>query len=448
MKKLVLFLLIASTANSFAQEHFVGVNTSARGGIINASLNPAELGNLSNKFDVNISGFSFKFANNILGMSDLNSDTDFEELIFNGNKVVNANLDLEFSGPGIAMKWQKWVFAFTTKGHVKADIIDVDPNIGDAIFNAPIIIGGSTTINNDYNQRVSGTSWGEIGLSAARTVYEDEQHKFNGGITLKLLFPGSYTNIGMDAFTGTITNVGTDVYLDDATASLNFSYSGSLADSGTDFSDYTSKVFGGLHGFATDLGVNYQWKDPNDPTKYKINAGMSLRNIGTMTFSDSENSSNSYNLDIDDLGPGLNLSVFEDAESIKEVEQILLDSGFLTRTSANEDFKVKLPTTFSIYGDFKIYTKFYLTGQLQQKLQDNDGNTQITALNSWSIIPRVNLGFFEAYIPFSHNEVSGGNTGLGFRLGGFYMGSGSVISALISDSKQIDLNMGFRWAFL
>ncbi|WP_298220475.1 DUF5723 family protein [Flavobacterium sp.] len=448
MKKAFVFLSMICASYGFAQDHFVGANTSSRAGILNGALNPAEFSNLSKKFEVNISGFSFNFSNDIVSLSDLNSDTDLEDLIFNGNSAVNASIDLEFSGLGAAMRWQKWAFALTTKGYVKADIIDVDPNLGDALLNSQSSIFDINAINTDHNQRVSGTSWGELGLSAARTVYEDDKHKFNGGITLKLLFPGSYSNIGVDAFKGTIRTDATGAYLSNANAALNFSYSGSLAESGTDFSDYTTKVFGGLHGFATDLGVNYQWKDPNDPKKYKINAGMSLRNIGTMTFSDSDNASDSYILK---MLPGqeLDLSEFQDAKSLKDIEKVLLNHPeFFTKTSSKEDFKVKLPTTFNIYADFKIYTKFFITGQLQQKMQDNSGNKQITAQNSWSIIPRVNLGFFEAYIPFSHSEFSGGNTGLGFRLGGFYMGSGSVVSALINDSKQIDFNMGFRWAFL
>ncbi|WP_309640630.1 hypothetical protein [Flavobacterium sp.] len=450
MKNLLLFILLVNATTNFAQDHFIGVNTSSRAGILNGALNPAEFSNLSKKFEVNIYGMSFNFSNNIVSLSDLNSDTDLEDLIFEGSSAVNASVDLEFAGPGAAMRWEKWVFAFTTKGYVKANVIDVDPNLGDALLNTnDLVVIGSNTISNDYNQRITGTSWGEIGLSAARTVFEDDQHKFNAGITMKLLFPGSYTNLGVDAFSGTITTGPTGAYLNNANAQLNFSYSGNLSDNGTDFSDYTSSVFGGLHGFATDLGVNYQWKDPSDPKKYKINAGMSLKNIGSMTFSDSDNASDSYTLKIQEPGLGLDLSEFQDVNSLKDVEQILLSHpGYLEENKISQDFKVKLPTTFNIYADFKIYTKFFITGQLQQKLQDNNGNSQITAQNSFSIIPRVNLGFFEAYIPFSHNEFSGGNTGLGFRLGGFYMGSGSVISALINDSKQIDLNMGFRWAFL
>ena len=131
------------------------------------------------------------------------------------------------------------------------------------------------------------------------------------------------------------------------------------------------------------------------------------------------------------------------------IEIVLLNHPeFFTKTSTRENFKVKLPTTFSIYGDFKVYEKIFITAQIEQKLQDNNGNTQVSAQNNYSIIPRINLGFFEGYIPITHTEFSGGNVGLGFRLGGFYMGSGSVVSALISDRKQIDFNMGFRWAFL
>ena len=62
--------------------------------------------------------------------------------------------------------------------------------------------------------------------------------------------------------------------------------------------------------------------------------------------------------------------------------------------------------------------------------------------------PRFSLGFFEAYSTWTNNEISGVSGGIGFRLYGFYIGSSSVITALANDSKQADLYMGFRWAFL
>ena len=455
MKKIIIFSLIIFTSNLFAQDHFTGVTTSSRVGILNVGINPAELPNLSKKFEVNITGLSMNFANNIIGINDLNSDTNIEDLLFTGDRIVNAGADIEYSGLGVAMKWKKWGFGISSKGHIKFDAVDVDPKFANAIFNSDEIAESDPPllIKNDYNQRMAGVSWGEIGFSAGRTVFENEKHQFNAGITLKLLFAGSYANFGIDKFEGEVSTFDTNSsitrpYLTTSQPiNINFSYSGNLADRFTDANDYTSSVFGKLGGVGTDLGINYQLKDGDK--KYKINAGMSIRNIGSLTFKDSNNSSNSYVLGIpDDPDNRLYLTDVNETESLVELESYLYDRGFLSGEKSNKDFKVKLPTLLSIYGDFKVYHKFYISGYLQQKMGDNNNNLQITAQNSFSIIPRINLGYFEAYLPFSQNEISGSNTGLGFRLGGFYLGSSSVISTLTSNTKKVDFNMGFRWAFL
>ncbi len=454
MKKSLSLLCLISTTFLLAQDHFIGVNTSSRVGMLNASLNPAELPNLSKKFEVNIYGLSLNFSNNIISLDDITSDTDIEGLLFKGNSFVTASADVEYAGPGVAMRWQKWGFGIASKGHIKFDLVDIDPNLGNAILNSTDInLNGTTSISNDFNQRLSGVSWGEIALSAGRNVYENEKHRFNAGITFKLLFPGSYINFGVDKFQG---NVRTDYNPNNPSNSaaflttngpvnVNFSYSGNLAENFTNASDYTSSVFGKLNGIATDIGVNYQWKDGDK--KYKINAGMAIRNIGSLNFKDSNNASNSYILNINQANE-LNLNVFDGTESLQEIEAILKSKNLLTSTSSNKDFKVKLPTLFSMYADFKVFHKFFITTYLQQKMNNNSSDRQVTAQNSYSIIPRIFLGYFEAYIPFSHNEVSGSNTGLGFRLGGFYLGSSSLISSLSRDTKKVDINMGFRWAFL
>ena len=125
-----------------------------------------------------------------------------------------------------------------------------------------------------------------------------------------------------------------------------------------------------------------------------------------------------------------------------------MNSGYLTKETSNKDFKVNLPTTITLYADLKIIPTLYVSGYLQQKMNDDNENDQITVQNIFTVTPRINLGFFEAYIPFSNSEISGFNTGVGFRLGGFYLGSGSILTALINDSKQADVYTGFRWAFL
>lgn len=450
MKKLLFILLSLIVQKISAQDHFGGINTSSRVGILNASVNPAELSNLSKKFEVNIYGLSINVANNIVSFKDLTSDTNLENLIFEGNQPVNLRLDGQISGPSVAMRWKKWGFGFTTKGNVKTDLVDVDPKLGNAILNGNSDIFNSTTIvNNDYNQRMSGTSWGEVGFSASRTIFENEKHKFGVGLTIKLLFPGSYSNFGLDEFHGTINYIDNKVYINNTTTNLNVAYSGNLVDSFNTLDDYTKSIFGQLGGSATDIGFNYQWK--NGSGKYKINSGISIRNMGSMTFKGNNNYSTTYKVDIQPTAEnpnGLNLNQFDNVNSFREIESILYEQGYVTNTPNKTDFKVKLPTVFSAYADVKIIPKVSVTLFTQQKLNSDNKNDQITTQNVISLTPRVNLGFFEAYLPISDNEISGTLLGIGFRLGGFYIGSSSAITTLFNDNKQADVYMGFRWGFL
>lgn len=444
MKKIIVTFCLLLGLSAVAQDHFSGISTSNRVGILNGTLNPAEFASLSKKFEVNFFGVSVDVANNKIGFNDLTSGNDLETLIFTGNEPVNMRFDGQILGPGFAMRWMKWGFGITTKANVKFDVVDVDPTIGDAIANNNLILN-TTLLNNPNNQRINGTSYGEVGLSAARMIVDNENHSFSAGITLKILFPGSYSNLGLKNLNGTITQNATGAYLTtNQPATMNIAYSGNLGDSFTNFNDYSKSIFGGLNGFAGDIGVNYEWKDGK--SNYKIKGGLAIRNIGSMTFKDNNNHNTNYSLNIPSTNP-LDLSTLSNVDNLSQVEQILLADGYLTETPQKRDFKVNLPTTLSLYADFKIVPKFYVTGYLQQKLKKDDSDNQITARNIYSLTPRFNIGIFEAYLPISTDDVSGANVGAGFRWFGFYLGSNSIFTSL-ADGKQADAYLGYRLAFL
>ena len=461
MRKLLITSISLIGITAFSQEHFAGLTTSNRVGVLSATNNPAELVNMSHTFEVGFYSLSANVSNNKIGINDLFSDNDLETILFTGNDPVNLRVDTEIYGPSFGMKYKKLAFAITTKITGKLDVVDVDPNLGDGLVNAGLnSLFGSTTISNDYNQRLSGTTWGEVGLTGALNIINNAKHKFNVGATFKLLFPGSYSNLGLDKFNGTITNTAGDVYLSNVNnVNLNIAYSGGLADNFSNVNDYTKSLIGGLNGFSGDLGINYQWRDqPEDnpkknQNKYKLNAGLSVRNIGSMTFKDDNNYATNYVLNIPSAtigNPGLNLNQFENVENLQEVEEILINEGYLNKVEAEKnEFTVKLPTTITAYADVKLVPKVFISGFLQQKLNENNGNDQITAQNIVTITPRFTTGFFEVFAPFSNTEIAGFSSGVGFRIGGFYLGSSSIISALASDnSKQADIYTGFRWGFL
>ncbi len=445
MKKTLLILSLLVGFSASAQDQFSGISTTNRVGILNGAINPAEFANLSKKFEINFYGLSFDVSNNKIGFNDLTSNTNLEDLIFTGTESANLRIDGQILGPSFAMKWRKWGFGITTKANIKFDVVDVDTSLGNAIFNNNLTLN-NTFLNQTGNQRLSGTCYGEVGLSVARKIYENDKHKFDAGITLKFLFPGSYSNFGFSSLSGSIIKDASGTFLTtDQPANLNIAYSGNLADSFSNFDDYTKSVFGGLNGVATDIGFNYQWKDAKD--KYKIKAGLAIRNIGSMTFKDDNNYNTNYTLSIPSSNP-LDLSLFENINNLSEVEDVLFDNNYLDINNQNKtDFRVNLPTLLTMYADFKIVSKVFVTGYLQQKMNNDDGNDQITARNIFSVTPRVNLGFFEAFLPVSTDDISGTNVGFGFRLAGFYLGSNSIFTSL-ADGKQANFYTGYRLAFL
>lgn len=457
MKKPLLFIFALLGTGVYAQEHFAGINTSRRTGIINATVNPAELTNVKTQYEVSVLNLSANVANNKLTFGDVVKGKDLDNKIFNGNEGVNSNINIEILGPAFAFKIERWAFAVTTAAKAKGSFNDVNTKLGRALTTnseAADILEGYISAN--QNQRVAATTWGELGFSTARDIFENDQHKVSAGITFKLLFPGSYANIAIDKFNGNLqidTEIGSDtfgdIYLTDASANLNFAYSGSLADGFTDWKNYTDFFSGGINGFSTDIGINYRWKDQNSDSveDYKINAGLSFQNMGKMTFKDNNNEVNGYQLNVPVGDQGLNLNQFDGVDNIEEIEQRLLESGYVTLNQSNRNFKVNLPAMMSLYADVKLYNDFYITGFLQQKLDKEDKNNQMATQNLFTVTPRYSGEKFEVYMPFSSNEVSGFTTGIGFRVGGFYLGSGSIVTAALKDTTQADVYLGFRFGF-
>lgn len=455
MKKPLLFIFTLLSTGLYAQEHFSGIVTSKRTGLLNASINPAELTNMKNKYEANVFNMSVNVANNKVSFGDLfNSDTDFEEVIFEGSEPVNLNIDMEIQGPGFAFKidkLEKWAFAVTTAAKVKANFIDVSTDLGRALTVDPML--GATTIvadvSSNYNQRVTSTAWGEMGFSAARDIFENDRHKISAGITFKLIFPGTYANISADKFNGQVVTdvLNNTTYLTDAEANVNVAYSGALAEDFNDVSDFTNFFAGGLNGFSTDIGFNYQLKNPEDSENYKLNAGLSFRNLGSMKFKDDNNQSKAYKMNVPN-GEYLDLSQFDDVDNFEDLEAVFAaNPQYFTILNNSKDFKTKMPAMITAYADYNIYGRWHATAYLQQKMNENNTNEQIAVQNAFSVTPRYSADTFEIYAPFANNEISGFTTGLGFRVGGFYIGSGSAITALITDAQQVDFYLGFRIGF-
>jgi len=449
MKKIVILLTFLSV-NSYAQEHFSGISTSKRGGILNTLNNPAELSNMNTKYEVNVFNFSLGLSNNKLTFNDLIKSDNIENKIFDGYESVNLRLDAMFVGPSFAFTHKKWGFGIFSVANIKANVINVDAQLGKTIQEGNLsALLSQTTIASNENQRINATTWGELGFSVARNIYDSPQHKINIGTNLRLLFPGGYANFAANNLNGTIVNAFGDVSLVNASASVNIAYAGALANDYNDQSNYNEFFSQGINGFAADIAINYQLKDENDNKNYKLNAGLAIKNIGGMTFKSDNNLNKTYNLNVENL-ENLDLNQFENVESFTDLEAILsnpANAAFFQTASNTNNVSAKLPTVINAYADVRLANKWFVTASINQKVTDDNADDIITAQNSYTVIPRFSGKWFEAYAPIAQNEISGFTTGIGFRLGGFFLGSNSIITALANSGKQADIYLGMRFGF-
>lgn len=445
MKRLFLLSIALSFFSSYAQEHFNSTSTSTRGGVINVLQNPAELGQLPMKADINLFSTSFAVSGNKVGLDDLFHNDYFDEVLLAGSEPVNLKVNALIVGPSAAFRVGGWGFAIISKAHIQANVINADPVLARALTNSDVDELIVTPVNFSENQRLNATSWGEISLGVGHKLFENDKHRFNGGASLNLLFPGSYANIGVSALEGTITNNAGDMRLNNATGSLNFAYSGPLGENFESTDSYSKNIFGGLRGFSADIGMDYRLKLDDG---YRLKAGFAVKNLGSMRFKSDNNYETNYSLSIQDPNPngGLDLNQFEDVESVEQAEQILLQSGYLDRDEpTRSDFKIGLPTLLNLYADVRIVRRFHTTLFLQQKLQKDTANDQIASQNIFTLTPRFTTSFFEACLPVSFSEYSNTSVGLGLRAGGFFLGSSSLFTAL-GNGKALDLQLGFRFA--
>ncbi|WMW77070.1 hypothetical protein RF683_06110 [Flavobacterium sp. 20NA77.7] len=428
------------------QDHFLGITTSKRGGLLNATLNPAELSNMNMLIDVNIYNMSLTFSNNKLSFNDLVNGSNLESKFFEGNEPTNARIDGLIIGPGVAFKLGRWSYAVSTQASIKANLIDINTSLGNAIQSGSFTSALPNLVLSKENQRINATTWGELDFSVARKIIELGRHKIAGGATVKVLFPGAYANFGASNFSGTITNVGGNYIVTNANAAINLSYSSILGNDFNNSSNFTNFFNQGINGIAADLGVTYSFKD-KDSKNILLHAGLSIKNIGSMNFKTDHNTSIDYTLNISGT-QSLNLSQFENINSFQELEQQLAtgqNAQLFQKTTSSSAFKVKMPTTVNLYADLKILSKFYITGIVNQKIIDESENTQITTQNTYTLIPRFSIKTFEVFIPLTQNEISKFTTGIGIRVGGFYIGSNSIISTAMNNSKQADAYFGFRF---
>lgn len=444
-KTFVLVLFIFWVLNlSWAQNSFLGIQNSPRKGMLNSLMNPAEINNLNRTVDVLFIGVQGSFGNNTITFNEfLNNRRNIVDFAINkAERPISFRSDAEIIGPSVGIRLNKWSFGINTKSLANANMLDVDAQLSEAFSDFEIQPNNNTvSINSPYNQRVYLGNWSEIGLMLGREVFSNSNHRLSLGANFRIIFPQNYINLGVDNIRGTLTQEDRSFALTDAGGRVNLIYSsGSITNNNFNLS-FEGFQFKNPSGLGLDIGANYQLIDNKET---KLNAGLAVRSIGSMTYPLGQIVNNSYSINIPQ---GQFFRLDELRGSLEEIERRLQESNFFQREAPPSTFETSLPTQMVIYGEWMFNKKFHVSANSHQRLRSNRNNTQITQQNLIIITPRMVLGKFEIYSPWAHFEVSGLSGGLGLRFGGFFIGSNSIITGALNDGKMIDFHTGLSWSF-
>jgi outer membrane protein OmpA-like peptidoglycan-associated protein len=453
MKKcyLTLFCLLV-TVSIIRSQTFPGYRTSNYTGVNGVVFNPANIADNRFMWDVNIfaingfvgtsqSGLRFKDITRSFNADSLKSK------LLRGNDHLNSLSYVDVLGPSVMVSLSpKTSLAFTTRSRVFANGSDINGNLASTMLD-----GGKTTkgipFTFDNNMLVHTTGWTEIGGSVGQVLTnKGSQNFFKAGITLKYIAGTADSYLSTNGLSGTVTGTG-NTYLTSTSGSL------SLNTTDANFNDYKFKDFFKFngHGFGGDIGFVYEWRPAADysmyvsdrfDNKYKLKIAASLLDVGRINFNRSNNQAANYAVNIP-TGEAFALNKFAD-KSIKDYKTTLDESPYFTGTSASNSYKVTLPTTIHAEVDYMIGKGFALNAA-GQFTANQKGTLSMYYYNAYSLTPRWENKMFSVELPLSYNELTQFNAGVAFRAGPFFIGSGSVLSALVHDSKQADLHLGFHF---
>lgn len=440
-KSLVTLLILASFVAANAQS-YLGYTHDNYAGVQGALFNPASIVDSRFKTDINLFSISTSVNNDAYGLklsdafkSGFDFDTQAKKSFTNNN---NAVVNTDFMGPSFMFNIApKHSLAIFTRARAFVNVLNVNGQVINDIAKDNSTSFPSTTLG---SPNTVGNSWGELGISYAAVLLQRGQHFLKGGFTAKYLQGVANYHLQGNNITLQYTNGGTPL-LDSYTTTGTAVYGSSQDFSTNDKIDFDSKS----RGVGFDLGLVYEWRPDYDASradinnlkevnKYKIRFGVSVTDLGSMTYD--KGVRNTYN-----LNKTISQANYDSADNFDD----FMKNNY-ANTIVNGAVKAYLPTAVHADVDWNIHRKFYLNLNGDFSVVDKSKLNQNSISNRVSLTPRFESKWFSFYVPVSYMDYSKqAQVGVGLRTGIFFIGSGSALSNIISDnSRAVDFHLGLK----
>lgn len=465
-----LLLIFIFGASDLGAQSYVGLMHSNLSGIHQTGFNPANIANSRHKMYFNGLTAGFGFNNNYLGMSlpfplyqlingnypsqykNANGSLNFQDAWLNENlngKPKNANLYLQTRGPGVMFQLSKgFSIGLQLKNTFSFQINDVsedlarlarygiDSSRGSVSYSGPNQFQvGKTFGDNAFTINMNG--YGEIGLTLAKTIINNDNFVLKAGVTPKYLMgyaTGYIKNKGI-----TIRASGQDTIVFKET-DVEYGYSnpeGLFQGQVINFGALTNKLSGS--GFGYDIGVSFQVSPSgtkrviNKDNNYLFRGGISILDAGHISYN-----KNIKNTHITNPGGNEKYFIINDKFANawgQSQERGIAYTDSVMRTLFNVDTSSKkivsnLPTTLNMQFDYNVFKFVYLGANLSQDFRGKRsiGSRRPSYL---MLIPRIETKLVEFALPIGlMNDYRNARIGFYLRLGPVFIGSDNLVGQL------------------
>jgi hypothetical protein len=468
LSKWIVPFTLLSSLNSVAQD-FPGYRAGNYTGVNGVFFNPANIADSRYRWDVNLVSVNVLAGNNQASfkLKDIgrtfNADS-LENQIYGKNAgITSGKMSVNIVGPSFMFNaGKKTAIALTTRARVMADVQDIDGKLLQKLLDDYANdMQLPYTLSSAKNMRVNMNAWTEFGVSVGQVLIDKNEHFLKGGITLKYLAGVANRYFQINNFKATINDdlANKDAYLSNTTGRIGMGFGGARFQDfeASDLTDFDSKGFGTDIGFVYEfrpdhakyrVNDNYDWR--RDLNKYKFRVGIALLDVGSIKYKRDVKRSGSYDLDVTGAERlSLNEVGNQDLDEYKKYFDSRPQYFIPVPGMAEENYKVGLPTTLQVDVDYHLSRGFYINAAGQFSLVNGDSkpfNSQYW--NSFTLTPRYEGRIFGFYLPINYNELTKLNAGISLRFGPVFVGSGSVLTALVGESKQADLHFGIRFGVL
>ncbi|MDO7171468.1 DUF5723 family protein [Mariniflexile sp. AS56] len=426
-------LIVITTSISLNAQSYIGHSIDNYAGIHSLISNPSNVVDSGFKADINlisVSGFggSDYFGINVSDILNSEGGFDFES---DSNKYPTdennffANADI--IGPSFMFNLSpKSSIGIVSRVRAFLNINNISGELYESISD-------NFDINEDFDfnsKDLTGTihAWAEIGLVYGRTLVNKNTNFLKAGITLKYLQGAGSVFLNSPNFTGQYTASNKELT---TTGELTYGNSQDFDNNDITFENLSA-------GYGADIGFTYEYR-PNtiqdslskNKNKYKLKIGASITDIGSINYKESV-------VTIYDLNKTVDATNYNE-----DTQQFLEDNYTGVESTLAQD--IKLPTAFHLLIDYRLRKRIYISLLSNLSLIKSNTENANTSINSVTLAPRLETKLFSLYSPISIRQYGEFAWGGGIRLGPLTVGSGSILSNLISDSsKTTDVFVGLK----